>query len=571
MPGASLAKLLPRLWSLDSAIAQLPVMAGAIAQATARYRDDAAALRFHLERDDSKPPVIAMLGGTGTGKSTIVNRLLGQTVTAASARRTFTAGCVAIAHDPSDIPAKWLGIEHVVTTDLPARGVPDVLTIARIGIQHRLLGTLVDCPDLDEDHPEHHAQADRAFRWATRVVFVVTPEKYQMTELLPYYRLANRYGLPAMFVMNKCQEAEVLDDYRTVLAKREFAEAAVFVVPRDDAAYEAPKGAGLDELRSSISSNDLPTGKADGHENRAIDLCGRVRDHLLASLRLQRRAVDAAVSRLDALASISPGVDASPLTLHLQKRMQQRSVLYLMGPQRVMDRARQLPSLLARLPRAAWDYAVHGTTPSASSQAAPNGPAKDENGVPDFRVLMADAWAVVRTRIDDAVRASPELAVHANDNAYASVFLPVEQASAIADEELADLTKWLEARWNADPRDTRILRKLLSALPGAGKLSGLSEAAPYLLAIVVATHHAFFGPVDLLIMGGYGLVAWMTERATNEVTARTRATNITIEQRFEQMASRQVDAMKAWLQSRVASATAIAKVEEAVEALEAAV
>ncbi len=567
MSGSSPAKLLQPLRSLDSAIAQLPSTASTVTQSIARYRDDAAALRFHLERDDTKPSLIAMLGGTGTGKSTIVNRLLNQTITAASARRTFTAGCVAIVNDPADIPPNWLGIEHITTTELPARGEPDVLAIATLGTRHSPLGTLIDCPDLDGDHPEHHAQADRAFRWATRVVFVVSPEKYQMTELLPYYRLAKRYGLPATFVMNKCQESAVLDDYRAMLATREFPEAALYVVPRDDAPYEAPKGTGLIDLRAALAEPPKATDTVGGLANRATDLCSRVRDHIIAPLRVQRRAVDTAIARLDALASISPGIDASPLTLHLQKRMQQRSVLYLMGPQRVMDRARQLPSLLARLPRAAWDYTVHGTV-AKSSAGSPNGPAKDENSVPDFRALMADAWAVVRTRIDDAVRASPELAIHANEPAYASIFLPVEQASTIADEELADLTQWLEAKWNTDPRDTRIIRKVLNALPGAGKLSGLSEAAPYLLAVVVATHHAFFGPVDLLIMGGYGLAAWMTERATNEVTARTRATNTTIEHRFEQLARRQVEAVKDWLQSRAASERQIAKVEEAAERLE---
>jgi hypothetical protein len=43
--------------------------------------------------------------------------------------------------------------------------------------------TLVTRPDLDGDQPAHHAQADRAFRWAEAIVFLVTPEKYQMTEL----------------------------------------------------------------------------------------------------------------------------------------------------------------------------------------------------------------------------------------------------------------------------------------------------------------------------------------------------------------------------------------------------
>ena len=51
------------------------------------------------------------------------------------------------------------------------------------------------------------------FRWAQAVVFLVTPEKYQMTELLPYYRLARRYAIPALFVMNKAEEAGVVEDF----------------------------------------------------------------------------------------------------------------------------------------------------------------------------------------------------------------------------------------------------------------------------------------------------------------------------------------------------------------------
>jgi len=73
--------------------------------------------------------------------------------------------------------------------------------------------TLIDTPDLDGDQPVHHAEADRVFRWGEAILFLVTPEKYQMTELLPYYRLAQRYALPAVFVMNKLEEAAVLDDF----------------------------------------------------------------------------------------------------------------------------------------------------------------------------------------------------------------------------------------------------------------------------------------------------------------------------------------------------------------------
>src|SRR3954467_10939363 len=87
--------------------------------------------------------------------------------------------------------------------------------------------------------------------------------------------------------------------------------------------------------------------------------------------------------------------------------------------------------------------------------------------------------------------------------------------------------------------------RLLKLLPGGEKLTKWSEAAPYLLAIVVATHHAFFGPVDLLVIGGFSLATWLTEKISNEVAGRVRLTNQRIAQRFEQLAHEQVQrAMK---------------------------
>src|SRR3712207_7567240 len=49
--------------------------------------------------------------------------------------------------------------------------------------------------------------------------------------------------------------------------------------------------------------------------------------------------------------------------------------------------------------------------------------------------------------------------------------------------------------------------------------------------IVAAAHGAFFGHVDLLIIGGFSLATWLTQKLSDEVAARTRATNRRIAQR----------------------------------------
>src|SRR5262245_4087805 len=85
-----------KLSSLQTAVTALHATAP-VAQAIARLTFEVEAARFHLMRDLSKdrPAIIAVLGGTGTGKSTLVNLLLDardHPITAASFRRTFTAG-----------------------------------------------------------------------------------------------------------------------------------------------------------------------------------------------------------------------------------------------------------------------------------------------------------------------------------------------------------------------------------------------------------------------------------------------------------------------------------------------
>lgn len=548
---------------LDARLRDLPAGDPAIDEARSRALADLAALRFHAAYRDG-PPMIAIIGGTGTGKSTLLNRLAGQRVSATSYRRTYTAGPIALVSPQAPIPTDWLGVAPEPAAESPARGRPDALVV--IQADHQIAPAIViDTPDIDGDEPAHQKAADRAFRWATGAIFVVTPEKYQMTELLPYYRLARRYGLAAWFVMNKVEQAEVVEDYRRQLADRDWRDAPLFVVERDDATYGPHPDQSVDALRRALSMASVQR-DPQGLAHRKRDLVTRLIDQIIAPLRERWRVVERLSAALRAMEQAAPNVDVNPLTEQLRVRLQQRSILYLMGPKRVWDRVRQAPGLVLRLPRSLWSLARGRKLQLPDPETMPT--TSDE--APDFSAALAEQFVVVQSRIDDVLRSDPAVSAWMDDaqRGYGRTRIDPQQAAAIADEEIADLRQWLQQRWDANPRDTLLVMKVLRYLPGGAKVTRAVEAAPYLLLIFFlmypghVLHEVLFGI-------GYAAVAGLVERLSNEVAARTRATNRRIGERFGELAHQQIDRTISWLEQHNAPRSLLDAIERSVEQLDA--
>lgn len=516
-----------------------------------RASAEISAIAFHAE-GGGDAILVTLVGGTGTGKSTLTNRLLGASgneVTASNFRRTFTAGPVAIADRIDRVPNGYLGLKTIVAESLPARGQDAAL----VAVEHRapLLERIVllDTPDVDGDQPAHHALADRAFRWAQVLVFLVTPEKYQMTELIPYYRLAQRYAVPTLFVMNKAEDRAVADDFEKSLKSIGFESPRVFIQPRDDSTFVAPERQSIADLRHALETiQRSPTNLWDrGLKARGADLASRVNDQVIEPLRVLRRQADAAIAALREMRADESGVDVDPMTRQLRKRMQQRSILYLIGPERMLERLKSAPALLAKLPRSTFDlFRGKKSAPEAATDAEP---AKE--GLPDFAAMVGDQFAVAQEKVADVMRA------HCPGLTGDAWRIDKQQASAIVHSEIESLRLWLEERWNKNPRDTAAILKLVNKLPGGERLTKLSESAPYLLVIATGLHHLAWGGLDLVVIGGFSLAAWIGQKLNDEVAARTRQVNSNIDQRFAELVRGQTQAAIAWLNSQIPASSVL--------------
>lgn len=123
------------------------------------------------------PFMIAVGGSTGAGKSTLVNSLVGRSVSPAGVRRPTTGNPIVI-HNPAD--AKFFESQSFLSdlprsTD-PATSTPSVVLIADDDVEP---GTaILDCPDIDSIAETNRELARRILMSADLWLFVTTANRY---------------------------------------------------------------------------------------------------------------------------------------------------------------------------------------------------------------------------------------------------------------------------------------------------------------------------------------------------------------------------------------------------------
>ncbi len=184
--------------------------------------------------------VMALAGGTGVGKSSLLNALAGHTVSAVRAVRPTTdepLAWVAASRREEVAPLlAWLGVRHVVEHADPTLSAAVIL----------------DLPDMDSVRTEHRARVDELLPRIDAVTWVGDPEKYDDGRLHGYIRSMDEHADRMQFVVNKAdrltdaQRVAVADDLASRLVASGIPHPRVHVL-------SAIAGDGVNEWKADLA------------------------------------------------------------------------------------------------------------------------------------------------------------------------------------------------------------------------------------------------------------------------------------------------------------------------------
>ena len=173
---------------------------------------------------ESFPLVISLMGGTGTGKSTLFNSLAGQIISKVGHRRPSTLRAVILA--PLEVERQLSDCPLLNSKSEVDRGESQtqVVTHQQPELSDAIL---VDTPDIDSVEISNRVNAENFFIISDVLIFVTSQEKYgdlaghEMTER------ARRWGKKAIFIMNKVSSDIAYDDFRSALKARGFPDGPI--------------------------------------------------------------------------------------------------------------------------------------------------------------------------------------------------------------------------------------------------------------------------------------------------------------------------------------------------------
>ena len=170
----------------------------------ARIVDRVHSLRIRLE----SPLVVATFGGTGTGKSTLVNALVGQEVSQSGRQRPTTLMPVLLVHPDFETSALGLDLSQFQVRKIDAPVLRDLI--------------LIDCPDPDTsevaDSGSNLARLRSILPHCDVLLYVSTQQKYRSARISDELGDAAA-GCRLVFVQTHAdQDSDIRDDWKQTLA-----------------------------------------------------------------------------------------------------------------------------------------------------------------------------------------------------------------------------------------------------------------------------------------------------------------------------------------------------------------
>ncbi|MGO9120843.1 MAG: GTPase [Desulfomonilaceae bacterium] len=174
--------------------------------------------------EESFPLLVSLIGGTGTGKSTVFNSLAGEIISKVGHKRPSTLRAIILA--PQHAARK---IAECPLPDSEA-GPNNSLLRTQIVAHHRSelsKSILVDTPDIDSIEPSNRLNAESFFIISDIIIFVTSQEKYGDLAVHEVTERARRWGKKTIFIMNKVTSATAFDDFRNSLKAEKFIDEPV--------------------------------------------------------------------------------------------------------------------------------------------------------------------------------------------------------------------------------------------------------------------------------------------------------------------------------------------------------
>jgi hypothetical protein len=249
-----------------------------------------AALFWKSALDSDFPPVVCLVGGTGTGKSTLFNSLADCKISEVGFRRPSTLQAVILVRQSfvgQLRAAPFLGPDgesHAMVFPHENPGLADLV--------------LVDTPDFDSVELSNRAIADDFFIISDILVFITSQEKYADLAGHEMQTRARQWGKKAIFVMNKAVSDTAYKDFKSLISALGY-EAEPIRIERLDPSPDLIPG-----LRNRPAFAEL-LAEASGRSGKTIrkEELGRLRERTLASLNDLTSSLEFQVQRVAAVNS----------------------------------------------------------------------------------------------------------------------------------------------------------------------------------------------------------------------------------------------------------------------------